>query len=74
MGLDQDFVDGVDVDAFLVGAHGPKHAADAKVPCAAEDAVGGADNQIDGGLSKGIVSQFEAVEFGEDKGLHVIGV
>ncbi|HOC46309.1 MAG TPA: hypothetical protein PKM26_06865 [Syntrophorhabdaceae bacterium] len=46
----------------------------AKVAGFAQDAVGGADDEIEGGLVEGVVPQAQAVEFGEDKGLHVIGV
>jgi hypothetical protein len=66
MGLHEDTVDVVDVDGFVGGADGLDHAADAEIAGLAQDAVGGADDEIDGGLGERVVSKSDAVEFAED--------
>ena len=63
MGLHEDAVDVVDVDGFVGGANGLDHAADAEIAGLAQDAVGGADDEIDGGAGEGVVSESDAVEF-----------
>ena len=48
VGLHQDAVDVVDVDGLVGGADGLDQAADAEVAGLAQDAVGGADDEVDG--------------------------
>ena len=49
VGLHEDAVDVVDVDGLVGGADGLDQAADAEVAGLAQDAVGGADDEVDGG-------------------------
>lgn len=72
--LDQDAVDDVNVDAFVRGTDGFEHAAQDQVAGLAQDAVGRADDQVERGLGEGVVPEADAIEFGEDEGLHVLGV
>ena len=51
VGLQEDAVDVVDVDGLVGGADGLDQAADAEVAGLAQDAVGGADDEVDGGLA-----------------------
>ena len=74
VGLQEDAVDVVDVDGFVGAADGLDQAADAEVAGLAQDAVGGADDEIDGGAGEGVVSESDAVEFAEDEVAHVIGI
>ena len=73
MGLQEDAVDDVDVDGFVGGADGFDHAADAEVAGLAQDAVGGADDEIDSGLGEGVVAKADAVEFTQDEVAHGVG-
>ena len=74
VGLHEDAVDVVDVDGLVGGADGLDQAADAEVAGLAQDAVGGADDQVDGGLREGVVAEADAVEFAQDEVAHVVGV
>lgn len=74
VGLQEDAVDVVDVDGFVGGADGFDHAADAEVAGLSQDAVGGADDEIDGGLREGVVAEADAVEFAKDEVAHGVGV
>src|SRR5271155_4514411 len=74
VGLHQDAVDVVDVDGLVGAADGLDQTADAEVAGLAQDAVGGADDEIDGGLREGVVSEAGAVEFAEDEVAQVVGV
>jgi len=73
MGLHEDAVDVVDVDGFVGGANGLDHAADTEVAGLAQNAVGGADDEIDGRLREGVVAEADAVEFAEDEVAHGVG-
>jgi hypothetical protein len=73
MRLHEDTVDVVDVDGFVGGANGLDHAADAEVAGFAQNAVGGADDEIDGRLREGVVAEADAVEFAEDEVAHGVG-
>jgi hypothetical protein len=73
VGLHEDAVDVVDVDGLVGGADGLDQAADAEVAGLAQDAVGGADDEVDGGLREGVVSESGAVEFAQNKIPHGIG-
>ena len=59
---------------LLARADGLDQAADAEIAGLAQDAVGGADDQVDGGLREGVVSESDAVEFAQDEVAHVVGV
>ena len=74
VGLQEDAVDVVDVDGFVGRADGLDHAADAEVAGLAQDAVGGADDQVDGGAGEGVVAKSDAVEFAQDEVAHVVGI
>ncbi len=74
VGLQEDAVDVVDVDGLVGAADGFDHAADAEVAGLAQDAIGRADDEIDGGAGKGVVPESRAVEFAEDEVAHVVGV
>ncbi|QVL30235.1 hypothetical protein KIH39_15385 [Telmatocola sphagniphila] len=65
MGLQEDAVDVVDVHGFIGGSNGFDEAADAEIAGFTQDAVGGADDEIDGGLRKSIVAESDAIEFPE---------
>jgi len=67
MGLQEDAVDVVDVDGFVGGADGLDHAADAEIAGLAQDAVGGADDEVDGGAGEDIVGESGAVEFAQEE-------
>ena len=73
VGLQEDAVDVVDVDGLVGGADGLDQAADAEVAGLAQDAVGGADDQVDGGACEGVVAEADAVEFTQDEVAHGIG-
>src|ERR1700735_4559486 len=70
MGLHEDAVDVVDVDGFVGRANGLDHAADAEVAGLAQDAVGGADDEVDGRSGEGVVAKSGAVEFTADEVAH----
>ena len=74
MWLHEDAVDVVDVDGLVGGAYGFDHAADAEVAGLAQDAVGGANDEFDGGLSERILAQPGAIEFSKDEVTHIVGV
>ena len=74
VGLQEDAVDDVDVDGFVGGADGLDHAADAEVAGLAQDAVGGADDEINGGLREGVVAKSDAIEFAQDEVAQGVGV
>jgi hypothetical protein len=57
MGLPQDAVDVVDVDGLVAGPDRFDQTADAEVSCFAEDTIGRADDEVDGGAGQGVVSQ-----------------
>jgi hypothetical protein len=57
MGLQEDAVDVVEVDGFVGGADGFDHAADAEVAGLTQNAVGGADDEIDGRLRESVVAR-----------------
>jgi hypothetical protein len=65
--LHEDAVDDVDIDGALGGADGFDEAADAEVAGLAEDAVGGTDDEVDGGWGEGVVAESGVVEFAEDE-------
>ena len=67
MRLHQNAVDVVDVDGFIRTADGLDHAAHTEIAGLAQDAVGGADDQLDGGLREGVVPQPDAVELAQDR-------
>ena len=71
--LHQDAVDVVDVNGFVGRANGLDQAADAEIAGLAQDAVGGADDQVDGGLREGVVSQADAVQFTQEEVTHAVG-
>ena len=73
VGLHQDAVDVVDVDGFVGAPDGLDHTADAEVAGLAQDAVGGAHDQIDRRLSEGVVAKADAVEFAQDEVAHEVG-
>ena len=52
MRLEQDAIDVVDVDGLVGAADGLDHAADAEIAILAQDAIGGTNNEIDGGPSR----------------------
>jgi hypothetical protein len=74
VGLQEDAVDVFDVDGFVGSADGFDHAADAEVASLAQDAVDGADDEIDGGLREGMVAEADAVEFAKNEVAHGVGV
>src|SRR5271155_89959 len=74
MGLHQDAVDVVDVDGLVGAADGLDHAADAEIAGLAQDAVGTADDQVDGRLSEGVVAELGAVEFAQDEVADGVGI
>src|SRR5271168_1368049 len=67
MGLQEDAVDVVDVDGLAGTADGLDQAADTEVAGLAQDAVGRADDEIDGGAGEGVVPQSGAVELAQDE-------
>ena len=69
VGLQEDAVDVVDVNRFVGAADGLDHAADAEIAGLAQDAVGGADDQVNGGAGEGMVSKSDAVEFAQEEGV-----
>jgi hypothetical protein len=74
VGLHEDAVDDVDIDGALGGADGFDEAADAEVAGLAEDAVGGTDDEVDGGWGEGVVAEPGVVEFAEDELAHGVGI
>ena len=71
VGLEQDAVDLLEIDAFGLVAHGFEQTGQATVAGAAQEAIGGADDEGEGFLGKGVVGEDEAadlvgVESGDD--------
>ena len=54
MGLEQDAVDLLEIDAFGLVPHGFEQTGQAQVARAAQEAVGGADDEGEGFLGKGV--------------------
>jgi hypothetical protein len=73
VGLHEDAVDDVDVDGACGGADGFDEAADAEIASFPQDAVGGTDDEVDGGLREGIVAESGVIEFAEDELAHGVG-
>ena len=73
VGLQEDAVDVVDVDGLVSGADGLDEAADAEVAGLAQDAVGGADDQVHSWSCEGVMAEADAVEFTQDEVAHGIG-
>ena len=67
VGLQEDAIDVVDVDGLVGGADGLDQAANAEITGLAQDAVGGADDQVDGEAREGVVAEANAVEFAQDE-------
>jgi hypothetical protein len=72
--LQQHAVDVVDVDGLAGAADGLDQTANTQVAGLAEHAVGGADDQLDGGRREGVVAQTGAVEFAQDEVTQGVGV
>ena len=66
--LHQHAVDLLEVDGLGAVADGLEHGAEAQVARAAQDALGGAHDQVQGLLAEGVVPELDAVELGEDEG------
>src|SRR6185369_3935337 len=71
--LQQHAVDIVDVDGLVRAADGLDQTANAQVARLAQDAVGGADDQVDGGRREGVVAQADAVELTQDEVAQGVG-
>src|SRR6185312_11742916 len=67
VGLHEDAVDDVDINGAGGGTDGFDEAADAEVAGLAQDAVGGADDEVDGRRREGVVAEAGVVEFAEDE-------
>ena len=63
MGLQENAVDVVDVDGLVGAADGLDQATDTEIAGLAQHAVGGADDQVDGGLREGVVSKVCRAKF-----------
>jgi hypothetical protein len=74
MGLHEDAVDVVDVDGSVSGADGFDEATDAEVAGLAQNAVGGTNDQVNGRLGEGVVSEPGPVEFANEEAAHVVGI
>src|SRR5580693_350837 len=61
MGLHENAVDVVDVDDLVSGADGLDQATDAEIAGLAQHAIGGTHDEVDGGLSEGVVAEADAV-------------
>ena len=57
MGLQEDAINVVDVDGSVGASNGLDQAADAEIAGLAQDAVGGTDDEVDGGSGEGVVGQ-----------------
>lgn len=76
MGLNEDVVDLLELDGADLVAHGFDQRAQAQVAGAAQQALGGADDQGQGVGAEGVMAQAGAVQLGQDKlfgGLRVPG-
>ena len=62
VGFEQDAVDLFEVHAIGLVAHGFEQTGQAKVAGATQEAVGGADNEGEGFLEKGIMGEAEAAD------------
>src|SRR5271155_3395339 len=74
VGLQEDAVDVVDVDGLGGAADGLDQATDAEVAGLAQNAIGGADDEVHGRAAEGVVPESGAVEFAEDEVAQVVGV
>jgi hypothetical protein len=73
VGLQKYAVDLGEVDGFGVITNRFEQGGDAEVATASEQTFGGAEDQIEGLLGEGVVSQTHAVEFAQDVGLEFLG-
>ena len=67
VGLHQDAVDVVDVDGLVGAADGLDQTTDTEVAGLAQDAVGGADDEVNGRSGEGVVAKSGAIEFTPDE-------
>jgi len=74
MGLEQDAVDMGQLDGFGVVADGFQERGDAQVAGTTQEAIGGADDQIERLGGKSAMSQAAEVELGQDKSVDLLGV
>ena len=74
VGLEQDAVDVGQLDGFGIVADGFQQRGDAQVARTTQEAVGGADEEIERLGGKGAMSQAAQVELGEDKIVDLFGV
>ena len=74
VGLEQDAVDVGQFDGFGVVADGFQQRGDAQVAGATQEAIGGADDQIEGFGGKSAMGQAAQVELGQDKVLDLLRV
>jgi len=73
MGLEEYAVDLLESDGFGLIADGFEERADAKIPCLANDAVGGTRDEVEGLVGESVVTEADAIELGKDEGLGVVG-
>jgi hypothetical protein len=74
VGLDEDAVDGVDVDGAILCTQTFEQTRQAQIPCLPQYAFDRPDDEIDGGGGEGVVSKSCRVETAVDESLHIVGV
>jgi hypothetical protein len=74
VGLEQDTVDLLEIDAFGLVAHGFEQTGQAQVAGPTQEAIGGADEEIKRVGGKGAMGQAAEVELGQDKRVDLLGV
>src|SRR6185312_2336535 len=73
VGLHEDAVDDVDINDAGGRTDGFDEAADAEVAGLAQDAVGGADDEVDGRRREGVVAEAGMIEFAKDEVAQGVG-
>ena len=74
VGLEQDAVDVGQLDGFGIVTDGFEQGGNAKVAGTTQEAIGGADDEIERLGGKGTMSQAAEVELGQDEVVDLVGV
>lgn len=74
MGLHKDVVNLVETDDLFAVSDCLEHGGDTEVACSAQDAFGGADDEVNGIVAEGVMSQLDDIELSIDEVFHVVGI
>jgi len=74
VGLEQDAVDLFEIDAFGLIADGFEQTGQTQVAGATQEAVGGADDEGEGFLGKGVVGEADGIELADNELVDLVGI